>query len=433
MHGFHVDISGSRRFPTPVQLALIGVGGMGAYHLHFIRNLEALGRVRLAAVADPLLASRNARGDFEARGVRCHSDYREMLGNNALDAVQIAAPIPFHFAMVKDCLARGVFVNLEKPPVPLIQQLDELIRADGKTRVSVGFQHICSPQIQALKHWILGGKLGVLREIRTAGSWPRMSSYYARPWSGKMVFDGEPVYDGPATNAMAHLIHNVMFLAGDRPEGFAKPSRIQAELYRVRPIESYDLACLRGRFASGTNFTAALSHVTKEAVPFCIEARGSEDWARISNDGKTVESSSGTHEFPDSPDLNAFSQYHHQFIEFATGACPRPPSTLRDCLGFVLATNGALISSGGIHDIPPKFTRTYGTDGGMGYDVPGLADLLEGTLREGLLFSELGAPWAHPTGTMSLEELRSLDVQMPGKAAGVTGEKAVVNEIAGRS
>ncbi|OJV17575.1 MAG: hypothetical protein BGO12_13115 [Verrucomicrobia bacterium 61-8] len=433
MQGFHIDSSDARRAYPPVRLALIGVGGMGAYHLNFIRELEEQGLVKLAAVADPLLAARSAREDFESRGVHCHSDYRDMLDRNELDAVQIAAPISLHFAMVKDCLARRLFVNLEKPPVPLIQQLNELIRLDRTIRVSVGFQHICSPQIHALKRWILAGKLGVLREIRIAGSWPRTSDYYARPWSGRMAFAGEPVYDGPATNAMAHLIHNVMFLAGDQSESFARPWDIQAELYRVRPIESYDLVCLRGSFVSGMSFTASLSHVTEKAVPFCVEVSGSEDWVRIGNDGKTVESSSGIHEFPDAPDLNAFSAYHRQFIEFAAGVRSRPPSTLQDCLGFIMATNGALVSSGGIHDIPSEFTRIYGMGGDMGYDVPGLTDLLEGSLREGRLFSELGAPWAVSTGRVRLAELRTLDLEALMNADRALTEEVVADQIGGRA
>ena len=69
-----------------------------------------------------------------------------------------------------------------------------------------------------------------------------------------MSHRGEPILDGPATNTMAHLIHNAMFLASRPPGGYAVPVEIAAEFYRARPIESYDAACLAVGFLAGRCF-----------------------------------------------------------------------------------------------------------------------------------------------------------------------------------
>ena len=92
-----------------------------------------------------------------------------------------------------------------------------------------------------------------------------------------MSHRGEPIFDGPATNAMADLIHNAMFLASEQPGDYAVPVEMTAELYRARPIESYDVACLRGSFASGVVFSAALTHATEEAWPYRLRCAAAKD------------------------------------------------------------------------------------------------------------------------------------------------------------
>ena len=405
----------------PLSLALIGVGGMGATHLKYIGALERHHRVKLTAVADPNAAS--SRASLEGRGVRWYDDYRAMLDREAgLEAVQIVAPIPLHFKMAKACIERGLFVNLEKPPVALIQHLDELIRLDSAQRVAVGFQHISSVQIQLLKKWILQGKIGELRQIRATACWPRRTGYYQRnSWAGRMTAGEEPVYDGPATNALAHLIENGMFLAGATEEGFDSPVEVQAELNRVRPIESYDLASLRARFASGVNLIVTVTHATEGERPFQMEVRGSGGWARISNNGECLESHEGPNFFPPDMEMDPFARMHEDFVDFATGIRPRPRVRLIDTRGHVLATNGALISSGGIQDVSSGHFRTYGFGQEEGYHVHGLPELMERSFSEGLLLSELGAPWAHESSPIGLRELDALNLSdyiSPGVPAG---------------
>src|SRR5438105_3535962 len=220
---------------TRVRFGLIGVGGIGAYHLAGIEECERAGDARLVAIADPTMDRfPEVKAKLDERGVRRHMNYTNMLREEKeLDAVTIATPIPFHLEMARASLERGLFVNLEKPPVPLIQQLDALIEADKNNHVAVGFQMIASEVVQRMKQLIVEGKLGDINDIRAAACWPRTDSYYNRAgWSGKMTLRGEPVFDGPATNALAHLIHNIMFLASPQRYGFDAPIEMQGELYR---------------------------------------------------------------------------------------------------------------------------------------------------------------------------------------------------------
>ncbi len=379
------------------KFALFGIGGIGAYHLAAIERQEKAGRAQLVAVADPTADRLPAqKAALESRGVRWHMDYRDLLREESqLDAVVIATPIPFHFEMAQACLERGVFVNLEKPPVPLLAQLRTLIAHDGSERVSVGFQMIGSRCVQALKDLICAGKIGEVREIFAGGCWPRLGNYYSRArWAGKMALDGRPILDGPATNALAHLIHDIMFLAAEGREDFAVPVEVAGELYRARPIESYDIACMRGRFSSGTKFSLAVTHATQQALPFQMEIRASNGWARLSNDGALLETSCGIEmSEPETTQQLLHHDYDH-LLDVIEGRSERFRTRLRDTEGFVSATNGMFVSSGGIHEIDPAAIRCYAGEEGEGFDVAHLHEAVLETLRSGKLFSEQGFAWA---------------------------------------
>lgn len=387
-------------------MALIGAGGVGAYHLETIEKLEATGGLRLTAVADPTVSRfPEVRDRLVARGVRWYLDYREMLAAETdLQAVTIATPIPFHLEMAQACLARGLYVNLEKPPVPLIGQLETLIASDAGERVNVGFQMICSRAVNLLKASIVSGHLGAVQEIRVGACWPRKASYYQRAsWAGKVALDGMPVFDGPATNALAHVIHNIMFFAAPQEGGFDVPVEVQGELYRSRPIESYDAACLRGKFRSGIRFSAAVTHTTEETLPYHIEVVGTLGSARVINDGNRYENCTSAEDCPE--DTKALMR--KQLDEFAgrvNGGQDRFPTSLEDTRGYVLATNGALISSGGIHDIDPPWIRSWGDPPDEGLAVQGMHAAVETSLRTGQLFSEMDLPWAVATPVISLED-----------------------------
>ena len=393
------------------EYGLIGVGGFGAQHLAVLRSLEQSGEIQLAAVCDPSIHRfPEIEADLKSRKVRIYQDYLEMLDReDNLAAVTIAAPIPFHDRMVKACLAPGVFVYLEKPPVPLLSQLDDLIATDTEQKVAVGFQMIESDWSRQIKQWIAKGELGEILEIRAAACWPRADSYYLRAkWAGRMAVDGEPVFDGPATNALAHLIHNIMFLAAIGPAEFDEPAEVQGELYRARPIESYDTACMRGRFSSGTRFFAALTHATEKPLPFQMEIVGTKGWARVAEDGRLVESSLGS--LRCNVDVrDALLRSYVPFLGYTKGERSRPATLLRDARGYSLATNAMLESSGGIHTIDKKWIRRIGENGDAQYSVQDLQETIARSLRTPLLFSETELPWAVKTPAVPTKDFKLRD------------------------
>lgn len=389
-----------------ISVGLVGANGFGRLHFQTLRKLEAEGRLVLAAVADPLwedaaVEMPQARRD----GVRFYRSHREMLAAEDLTAVVIAAPIPVHYEITRDCLEKDVFIYLEKPAVPDLSQLHDLIDRDVHGRIAVAFQLIEANWSKMIKDWIFAGRLGAIHDLRASACWPRNSAYYDRAnWAGRMFLAGKPVFDGPATNALSHILHNLMYFAAPEKDGFAVPHEIQGELYRGRPIESYDTVCLRGRFSSGVQFYAALTHAVAEQLPYQIEIRGSKGWARLSHDGSRLESSLLPE--PLSTDSNsAFLNAYQSFFDFVTGRRARPATSLRDTLGYTLTTCALLKSSGGIHSIGSHEIRVHSRSDGEFFEVAGLCNAVRQGSCDMALFSEMELPWSVPSAITTAEDL----------------------------
>ena len=396
--------------PKRLSVSLIGVGGFGASHLKALSQLEAEGLVRLVCVADPdgerLIDTRRR---LESSGVRWYTDYQSLLEQESdLDAVAIAAPIHLHLEIAVAAIAHGLFLYLEKPPVPLIQQFNELITLDISKRVVVGFQLINSGAVQQLKFWRMQGALGELQGVRVHGCSPRSTDYYTRtPWAGKMMFDGKPVFDGPATNALSHWLHNIMYLAAPGRDEFDLPTVIEAELYRVKEIESYDTICLRGRSKSGVDFHYVVTHAAEKSLPCRLELIGSKGRAWVIENETVAVNNLGL------PSTMAsfsdpFLETWRQFIRFVHEEEPRAATHLEDARGYVMATNAALISSGGIHDMWCQRVQSRVGRADDGKKEAGLADFVERSAREGRLFSELNMPLAKKGLPVQMRHVDSL-------------------------
>ena len=388
-------------------IALIGASGYGTYHLNILRAFQDSGLVELVAVADPAISRLpDLRANLERQHISCYENSEELFRRERnLKAVGIAAPIPWHEELCRAALGQNFFIYLEKPPVPLIQQWDSLMRLDSSRKIAIAFQNIASSPVQTLKRWLVESRLGKIETIRIAGGWPRDTAYYGRNnWAGKLLLGDMPVFDGPATNGLAHVLHDAMFLASPEPSGFAVPMEVKAELYRARPIESYDTCSLQAVLEGGITLTAALTHACEKLFPYQIVVTGSKGKAWINGDGTALENDQGWAQVRES--IEPFrSRCYENFVRYALGHRARPDTFLADTRGYVLLTNGMLLSSGTIHPIATPHASVVGTGQEETYAIQGIHSLLQSTLETGLLFSEQGVTWAVKGQPQSVREL----------------------------
>lgn len=146
-----------------VVLAQVGLGSWGR---NLLRNFSALAGVEIRWVCDLGLEGglRGAAGSEPGTAAepRQTSDYADILGDTAVDAVVVATESDSHFEISAACLRAGKHVFVEKPMALKAEQAAELVRlADEHGRVlMVGHLLRYHPVYVRLKEMVDAGELG---------------------------------------------------------------------------------------------------------------------------------------------------------------------------------------------------------------------------------------------------------------------------------
>ena len=376
-----------------IRLGFIGVGGYGRWQLESFLPFQHDGRLRICALADPSEGALSAASCLAGlEQATRFTDYEAMLDAGDLDAVVISSPIPTHEEMALAASSRGLFVLLEKPPVPLLSQLERLIAADKRGRVMVGFQHIYSPLLREMKRAVWSGEIGQPLSISGSGLWPRATKYYERAsWAGKLFWNQRATLDGPCTNGMSHFVNSLFFVAGTGATGFALPRYLEGEAYRAHPLASYDLGVMRGETDGGLVFNALFSHAAAETVPVRFVVQGTEGKIKLGDNNKLLEDSRGR--------ITTGSDGRRElplaFLDFVEGQAKKNLTGLEAARAYVLATNMMFLSSGGIHDVAKRHAvaRSPGTAEAI-HEVQGLQELVGHASEDGAPRATTGMPWA---------------------------------------
>jgi predicted dehydrogenase len=155
-----------------LNIAGIGVGGMGASNLH---NLESENIVALCDV-DPAYAAKTFQQYPKARR---WTDYREMLDQQKeIEAVMIATPDHTHAVISMAAIKAGKNVYCQKPLTHDVYEARMLAKAAKEARVvtQMGNQGHSLDGIRSICEWIWDGAIGEIREV---DAWCDLSYY---PW-----------------------------------------------------------------------------------------------------------------------------------------------------------------------------------------------------------------------------------------------------------
>ena len=247
-----------------IRLALTGVGGYGGSYIDWLeRNIDPNSYIFAGAV-DPF-ADKAARYDWLlSNNIKIYDTLEDFYADNEAELMIISSPISYHKSQSVTAMANGSHVLCEKPLVPVIQDALELKDAQAKydKKLGVGFQLSYSKPVLDLKSDIINGELGRPLELKSYTSWRRFDNYYdGSDWKGCVLNKhGEWVLDSVSTNATAHYLFNIFFIAGDKLNTSAMPVQAQAEIYRAKDIKSYDTCFLRGVFDNGCKFYYFATH-----------------------------------------------------------------------------------------------------------------------------------------------------------------------------
>jgi predicted dehydrogenase len=155
----------------PVQIGVIGTGGMGTGHVEAFAAIgtSARANVRVAALAD-VCQARLDEAKTKAEAIQgpgsiatYYADYRALLARPDLHGVVIAAPEHWHGTMAEAAIAAGKAVYLEKPMtlrLPEALRLRKVVAANPQALVTVGTQFVMLPSYRKAKDLIATGAIG---------------------------------------------------------------------------------------------------------------------------------------------------------------------------------------------------------------------------------------------------------------------------------
>jgi predicted dehydrogenase len=339
----------------PPRVALVGVTGYAGIYLGMLRPFHERRELELVAVViinprDP--AARAAAAEVTAWGATIHESHEALCAAEAgrIDLCLIPTGIAWHARLTVAALRAGMHVLVEKPLAGSLADA-ALIRAAEKETgrwVAVGFQDIYAREARDLRAELLAGLIGPPRAASVLGLWPRPVAYYTRnPWAGRLRADHADVYDSPLNNAFAHFVNLALFFTAAAGETPPAPRCVDAELFRVNAIETFDTAVVRARSADGVAFWFGFSHATREFHQPEILITGTSGRAHwVHEKHLVIENQAGLRRVVPLPDAFA---YRHRML-MSVLARLRDPATWI-CDTALAARHTAFIRS--VHDHAP--------------------------------------------------------------------------------
>ena len=143
-----------------VRIGIIGTGGISMKHVKELLQCENAEIVALCDINEEALRTR-----AELAGVapeKCYTDYKDLIADPDVDAVEICTPNYLHAQMARDVLAAGKPVNLEKPVAMNYAQALSIVDAE-KASTAFGmtcFSYRFMAAVRYAKHLVDQGKIG---------------------------------------------------------------------------------------------------------------------------------------------------------------------------------------------------------------------------------------------------------------------------------
>jgi len=225
-----------------VRFGIIGVGGMGGYHVRSIIKDNSR-QFCLAAVTDNVVEI--ARRVGAEAGVPHFTNGQAMYDSGLIDAVIIAVPHYWHPPLAIRAARAGIHVLSEKPLASMVGQARAMIAECRKRKVAFGamLQQRTRPGVAKMKQLVDAGRIGeVFRVQMICSNWFRTQAYYdSGAWRG--TWDGEG--GGVLINQAPHSLDLFQWVGG-------MPKRVTAVVgTRAHEIEVEDTANIIFEYDNG--------------------------------------------------------------------------------------------------------------------------------------------------------------------------------------
>ena len=317
-------------------IGIIGLGGIGRYHLTRYRQVPEAQVVAVADVrAETLRADRSLDDLFEVppATVRWHRDYRDLIASDAVDAVDICLPTDLHRPAALAALKAGLHVLVEKPLALTLADCDAMLQTARQPGQVFMVAHCIRfwPEYQYLADLVQGGEAGQLLALQLSRQGSRPGGINAG-WMSQASRSGGAILD-----LHIHDVDFCRYLLG-------LPRRVYAQGGQsVGPNAGYDYVLANLDYGDGRQISAT-AHWTDVPLPFAarFEARLERAFLRFDSSQKptlTVYRPAGA-EHPTFPGPDAYVNEIRYFASrvLAKEAAERCPACeARDSVGLVLS------------------------------------------------------------------------------------------------
>lgn len=391
-----------------VKLLYVGIGGYGVTNLDKYFSNE-LHDCEIVGVVDVKPENTWFYNRIVESGIKIYKSLEDFYAESTADLAIISTPIQFHASQSIFCMRHGTNVICEKPVASTVEEALEMKKVSEETGrfVNIGYQASYSDATLALKADVAAGKFGKPISAKTFCLWPRTEKYYGRSaWAGKLKGpNGEWILDSVANNATAHYLHNMFYVLGGENNCSLKPGKLEFELYRGNPIESFDTCALRAD-VGGVPVLFLVTHIVDDHWGPQIEFKFENATVTVADDDKSdmivAKFADGTRKEYGSMQLGGA-----QKLQRSIDMCRWKAEMV---CGVDAALPQALVirefhrDPAFIHDIKSRIeVKEYGTEGLLHY-LPSMAADLRKCYAEGKLPSEIGCDWASAPVVTTVKE-----------------------------
>lgn len=250
-----------------IRIGIIGLGGIANKHIDELLQQEGAKITAICDISPAAIAEKNKRLGLAPE--KCYEDYRALIADAEVDAVEICTPNHLHAPMAIAALQAGKPVNLEKP-IAMTSEEAARICAAQKESGALGmtcFSYRFKPAVRYAKHLVESGSLGKIVGLNVA--YLKDSAL----WEGRKLewrFVKEYACSGVIGDLGVHLIDLAQLLAGEMDGVFAMQKTVVTE----RPlldgsgtgkVETEDMCGFIASFACGAQGTF---HITRAAAGY---------------------------------------------------------------------------------------------------------------------------------------------------------------------
>lgn len=228
-----------------IRIGLVGCGGIMGAHLPGWRAVD--GRATVTGACDVNEENAKKRASEIGDTAQVYTDWKQMLRDNNVDAVDIALPHRLHRAGIVEAAEAGKHVMTEKPLCTTLEEAKEIeaaVKANGVTLMCAHNQ-MFEPAPRTARRWVAEGKIGRVFSLRTVDCFLAGNRQQAGQWGWRG--SAEESGGGCALDTGYHPTYLLLSIANSEPKEVVSFS----DNYNQPYLKAEDTAQTMVRFENG--------------------------------------------------------------------------------------------------------------------------------------------------------------------------------------